>query len=273
MTVDDAGWCATPRRAAPAPTASVGKKQPIILHLILTGCLQLASDPVETERCLLWCVRPNDERTHHPWDPVRRGAGTTVIRLLSPGGETFRRQSRLGCDVRQGATRVRKPRDTHEAAIPAAGTWPIRLGPSALRHPDVPSDDAHGVAADMAPAATASQCIPRSHRTSFKKSWRALFALAGLDWGRAKGLTWHTTRHEFISRVVDTTKNPRDAQEAARHKRLETTQRYMHSRRDRRGRWHMGSTAKPIFSNRPPILYETCGLIWRGERDAKNGKD
>ena len=63
---------------------------------------------------------------------------------------------------------------------------------------------------------------------SFDKSWRALFTLAGLDWGRAKGLTWHTTRHEFISRVAETTKNPKDAQEAARHKRLETTQRYMH---------------------------------------------
>jgi hypothetical protein len=69
---------------------------------------------------------------------------------------------------------------------------------------------------------------------SFKKSWQALFTLAGLEWGREKGLTWHTTRHEFISRVVDATKNPRDGQEAARHKRLETTQRYMHSRRDRR---------------------------------------
>ena len=62
----------------------------------------------------------------------------------------------------------------------------------------------------------------------------ALYTLAGLDWGRVKGLTWHTTRHEFISRVAETTKNPRDAQEAARHKRLETTQRYMHVRRDRR---------------------------------------
>jgi integrase len=69
---------------------------------------------------------------------------------------------------------------------------------------------------------------------SFKKSWQALYALAGLDWGRAKGLTWHTTRHEFISRVAETTKNPKDAQEAARHKRLETTQRYMHTRRNRR---------------------------------------
>jgi hypothetical protein len=69
---------------------------------------------------------------------------------------------------------------------------------------------------------------------SFKKSWQALYTFAGLDWGRAKGLTWHTTRHEFISRVGETTKNPKDAQEAARHKRLETTQRYMHTRRDRR---------------------------------------
>ena len=41
---------------------------------------------------------------------------------------------------------------------------------------------------------------------SFKKSWQALYTLAGLDWGRAKGLTWHTTRHEFISRAAEITR-------------------------------------------------------------------
>lgn len=32
----------------------------------------------------------------------------------------------------------------------------------------------------------------------------------------------------------------------------------------------MGSTANPVVSNRPPILYETCGPIWRAERDGKD---
>jgi len=68
---------------------------------------------------------------------------------------------------------------------------------------------------------------------SFDKSWQALFTLAGLEWGRAKGLTWHTTRHEFGSRVNEQEKDPTIAQDLLRHKRLETTQRYIHTRRDR----------------------------------------
>jgi integrase len=35
---------------------------------------------------------------------------------------------------------------------------------------------------------------------SFRRMWRELFQLAGLDVGRAKGLVWHTMRHEFVSR-------------------------------------------------------------------------
>jgi site-specific recombinase XerC len=73
-----------------------------------------------------------------------------------------------------------------------------------------------------------------NHVKSFKKSWQALFTLAGLDWGRRKGLTWHTTRHEFASRVCENEKDIKAAQEALRHARLETTMRYVHTRRDRR---------------------------------------
>jgi len=71
---------------------------------------------------------------------------------------------------------------------------------------------------------------------SFDKSWQALFTLAGLDYGRAKGLTWHTTRAEFVSRLVENEKDPAIAQDLARHARLETTQRYIHTRQDRRWR-------------------------------------
>ena len=65
-----------------------------------------------------------------------------------------------------------------------------------------------------------------------KRAWRDLFALAKLDFGRDKGLVWHTIRHEFISRVAENTKNPLTTKEAARHKSLKTTERYMHTRRD-----------------------------------------
>lgn len=34
--------------------------------------------------------------------------------------------------------------------------------------------------------------------------WRELFKLAGLKWGRDKGLVWHTLRHEFCSRTAET---------------------------------------------------------------------
>jgi hypothetical protein len=42
----------------------------------------------------------------------------------------------------------------------------------------------------------------------FRRLWRELFRLAGLDFGRAKGLVWHTTRHEFVSRHAENTATP-----------------------------------------------------------------
>jgi integrase len=63
--------------------------------------------------------------------------------------------------------------------------------------------------------------------------WHRLFALAGLDFGRHRGLVWHTLRHEFCSRTAENTGDPVVAQELARHKDLRTTQGYLHARRSR----------------------------------------
>lgn len=72
-----------------------------------------------------------------------------------------------------------------------------------------------------------------SRPVSFKRQWRDLFTLARLDWGRNKGLTWHTGRHEFISRLAEKNgENLKVVQEGARHRRMETTEKYMHARRD-----------------------------------------
>lgn len=68
---------------------------------------------------------------------------------------------------------------------------------------------------------------------SFKKAWRELFKLAGLDYGRTKGLTWHTIRHEFVSRNIENTGDPVVTQTLARHKDGRTTQGYMHARQSR----------------------------------------
>ena len=60
------------------------------------------------------------------------------------------------------------------------------------------------------------------YQQDFDKMWHTLFALAGLDYGRDTGLVWHTTRHEFISRIAE--KNDDSVtREMARHKDLRTT--------------------------------------------------
>ena len=65
-----------------------------------------------------------------------------------------------------------------------------------------------------------------SRQMHFDRSWHRLFALAGLDYGRDKGLVWHSLRHEFISRVAETTEDVNPAREMARHADIRTTQRY-----------------------------------------------
>lgn len=72
------------------------------------------------------------------------------------------------------------------------------------------------------------------YQASFRKQWAKLFRAAGLDYGRDKGLVWHTTRHEFISRTAENTGDPVMTQEIARLKDLETARIYMHSRDDRK---------------------------------------
>jgi integrase len=67
----------------------------------------------------------------------------------------------------------------------------------------------------------------------FRQTWHRLFALAKLEFGRDKGLVWHTLRHEFCSRTAENTGDPVVAQELARHKDLRTTQGYLHARRSR----------------------------------------
>jgi integrase len=67
----------------------------------------------------------------------------------------------------------------------------------------------------------------------FRRMWRELFKLAGLDFGRQKGLVWHTTRHEFVSRHAENTGDPVLTQHLARHKDLRTTQAYFHVRNAR----------------------------------------
>jgi integrase len=71
------------------------------------------------------------------------------------------------------------------------------------------------------------------HQKDFRRMWRELFKLAGLKWGRDKGLVWHTVRHEFCSRTAENTGDPVVAQELARHQDLRTTQGYLHPRLSR----------------------------------------
>lgn len=72
------------------------------------------------------------------------------------------------------------------------------------------------------------------YQQSFRKQWNKLFRAAGLEFGRDRGLVWHTARHEFISRTAENTKDPVLTQEIARLKDLETARIYIHTRDDRK---------------------------------------
>ncbi len=68
----------------------------------------------------------------------------------------------------------------------------------------------------------------------FRRMWTALFTLAGLDWGRDKGIVWHTTRHEGISRALEAADGDiLIAQQFARHRDRRTTEGYTHARQMR----------------------------------------
>ena len=66
-----------------------------------------------------------------------------------------------------------------------------------------------------------------------KRMWCELFKLAGLEYGRAKGLTWHTIRREFASRNIENAGDPVVTQRLARNKDGRTAQGYMHPRESR----------------------------------------
>ena len=68
---------------------------------------------------------------------------------------------------------------------------------------------------------------------SFDRSWRELFRLGGLPVGRENGLVWHDLRHEFVSFLVDQGGAIHEVREAARHKDIRTTERYMKAREER----------------------------------------
>lgn len=68
---------------------------------------------------------------------------------------------------------------------------------------------------------------------SFDKSWRELFRHAGLPVGRKSGLIWHDLRHEFVSHLVDEGGEIHEVKEAARHKDIRTTERYMTAKEER----------------------------------------
>jgi integrase len=68
----------------------------------------------------------------------------------------------------------------------------------------------------------------------FRRMWNELFTLAGLNWGRDKGLVWHTTRHENISRHAENTGGDSNlTMELARHHDIKTTLGYIHTQRSR----------------------------------------
>ena len=71
----------------------------------------------------------------------------------------------------------------------------------------------------------------------FKRQYRKLFDAAGLvygvDYGRDLGLVWHTTRHEYCSRIAEQSNgNATTIQEAGRFKDLKTAQIYIHVRNE-----------------------------------------
>lgn len=63
----------------------------------------------------------------------------------------------------------------------------------------------------------------------FQKTWRALFLAADLP----ADLVWHDARHEFVSSLIEEGGNIQEVKEAARHKSIQTTAKYMKANDDR----------------------------------------
>ena len=63
----------------------------------------------------------------------------------------------------------------------------------------------------------------------FTSTWRTLFRAAGLS----DDLVWHDARHEFVSSLIEEGGSIQEVKEAARHKNIQTTARYMKAQDDR----------------------------------------
>ena len=63
----------------------------------------------------------------------------------------------------------------------------------------------------------------------FHNAWRKLFKVAGLP----SGLVWHDARHEFVSSLIEEGGTIQEVKEAARHKSIATTAKYMKAQEDR----------------------------------------
>lgn len=68
---------------------------------------------------------------------------------------------------------------------------------------------------------------------SFVQAWHSVFKAAGITPGREGDAVWHTLRHEFISSVAELTDNVIEVKELARHKNIQTTERYMKAKEGR----------------------------------------
>jgi Phage integrase family/CENP-B N-terminal DNA-binding domain len=138
--------------------------------------------------------------------------------LTAPCGATFK-----GYEIVLPAAQTKGGKTTGEAESLFAGT--LRLSREL---------EARRFALKNKPTAFLFGTEAGHQQKGFKRLWRELFTLAGLDFGRDKGLVWHTTRHEFISRIAERTGDPVLAQQLARHRDLKTTQGYFHTRHDRK---------------------------------------
>jgi integrase len=68
------------------------------------------------------------------------------------------------------------------------------------------------------------RCVKKFHN-----SWKALYKAAGLP----NGLTWHDARHEFVSSLIEEGGTIQEVKEAARHKSITTTAKYMKAQENR----------------------------------------
>ena len=63
----------------------------------------------------------------------------------------------------------------------------------------------------------------------FHNAWKALYRAARLP----DRLTWHDARHEFVSSLIEEGGTVQEVKEAARHKSITTTAKYMKVHEDR----------------------------------------